>query len=128
MALDVLVEIGLLCKAQLTSKGTGEGSLACVNAQVVIEVVELSKELSTAFEVALKYLKAALGLGIQVPVDSEVLVELVGAELRVRAQLKNLSKLVGLDLTALFNLDRGYIARDLVAYFLAANHRKILGL
>ena len=118
----MLVEIGLLCKAQFTSEGAGEGSLARVNAQVVIEVVELSKELSAAFEIALKYLKAALGLGIQVPVDSEVLVELVSAELRVRAQLKNLSKLVGLDFTALFNLDRGYIARDLVAYFLAANH------
>ena len=95
VALDVLVEVGLLCEAQLASEGAGEGSLARVNAQVVVEVVELSEELAAAFEVALEDLEAALGLGIQVPVDPEVLVQLVGAELRVRAQLKNLPKLRG---------------------------------
>lgn len=105
MALDVLIEVGLLCEAKLASEGAGEGSLARVNAQVVVEIMELSKELGAALEVALKYLEAALGLGIQVPIDPEVLVELVGAELRIRAQLENLPKLMGLNFTALLNLN-----------------------
>ena len=105
MALDVLVEVGFLCEAQLASEGAGERSLARVNAQVVVEVMELSEELAAAFEVALEDLETALGLGIQVPVDPEVLVQLVGAELRVRAQLKNLPKLMGLNFTALLNLN-----------------------
>ena len=105
VALDVLVEVGFLCEAQLASEGAGEGSLARVNAQVVVEVMELSEELAAAFEVALEDLQAALRLGIQVPVDPEVLVQLVGTELRVRAQLKNLPKLMGLNFTALLNLN-----------------------
>ena len=85
MALDVLVEVGFLSEAQLASEGAGEGSFARVNAQVVVEVMELSEELAAAFEVALEDLETALSQGILVPVYPEVLDQLLGTELRVRA-------------------------------------------
>lgn len=49
---------------------------------MVIKVVELAEELVTALEVTLEDLEGSLRLGILVFVNSKLLLQLVGAELR----------------------------------------------
>jgi len=75
VALHVLVKVAFLCEAQLTTcllfKWTAEGTFPSVNPEVVIEVVELPKELAAAFVVTLEDLEVTLGLWVAVLKNSE---------------------------------------------------------
>lgn len=64
-----------LVTARLNFKRTLEGPLACVDAQVIVEIVELREHPVTAFEVALHDLPDAFGAACAELVDSK----LVGA-------------------------------------------------
>ena len=72
----VLVEIAFLREGQIAaltiSKWANEWSLLCVNSQVIIEVVPLSKIQSTAWMVALQNFEVSMSFWVFKLEDSEL--------------------------------------------------------
>jgi hypothetical protein len=73
MDFHVLVQVGFLRKAEVAALDqTGVGSLACVDPQVVEEVVPFTEMFATILVIALKDLNVPFGFGIFESKNSEL--------------------------------------------------------